>query len=732
MDSNKPTNNTGLVRGVVVFGAFLIFAALLFVIIAVVFSSSFNGVLHGHKKTTTISSTITTIATTISTILTTSITSSITTSVPTTSSVATTSTASTTSTTSSTTSTIAQSSSTIQHVIVIVLENTEYDASAFAQSAPYLTGLANNYSFAGNYFAVTHPSLPNYISMVAGSTLGLDGTDCSPSSCGNIRNKVITDLFKTTNVIWKEYAESMPQSCYLSDSGDYAVRHNPFMYFSNVIGNSSYCNSHVVQYESNSVGFLADLKNGKLPNFAFITPNLCNDGHDSCNGINPLVEVDRFAKSVVPNVISSNAFANTIIIITFDEGDTNLGFSNGNYPVAGGHIYTAVIGPSSIVKQHYNSNMQYSHFSYLATVEKIFNTGNLGRGDSTNAMDDLFSTMLTPTVKQAFPVTTVGWGGVRLYEAGNNASYASNPPSNVFPGEHASNMELQVAKMAGLGYNIVRVSFSGYFAPFNCRPLNNGFDMGSYSSANVSRAIQIANYYHFWLIIDYHGWDELKNSTSKTCWLSAWNTIISQHKNAYPKLIWEPLNEPWYGTDNVTRLGKDYQAWINQARALGDNSWIVVQNLCSYSCGFGDMSLGYPNVTDSQGKVVISLHTYLWYPGYINNWTNATAIAVANSFYIAMKNGAAKTGWSILNTEGGADPICGTQCPSDMAVNGSAGYSKTTLKFIQTETNLLDNNTQRYGWVWWPAGSWTDTPGAGTCGALNTWGALLGFKPLTP
>src|SRR5207253_9920195 len=84
---------------------------------------------------------------------------------------------------------------------------------------------------------------------------------------------------------------------------------------------------------------------------------------------------------------------------------------------------------------------------------------------------------------------------------------------------------------------------------------------------------------------------------------------------------------------NVTLLGQYYQNWINQARAIGDTHWIVVQNLCSFGCnlcpsGNGDCPAavnGYPRVTDPLGRVFISLHTYMPYDVYYNSWNNTAA-----------------------------------------------------------------------------------------------------------
>src|SRR6266516_3520901 len=359
-----------------------------------------------------------------------------------------------------------------------------------------------------------------------------------------------------------------------------------------------------------------------------------------------------------------------------------------------------------------------------------------------------------PTGGGSVPVL-VGWGGVRMDESVANSG---GVPSAVFPGESASDMELLLIKLKAAGYNTVRVDFDPY-----CSDTVDYNYMSVYSQTNAQRAVEIAQHYGFWIIIDYHGYSDIFRNTS--CWLNYWKPIVQNIGPLYSQIIWEPENEPEYNSCNlspvnclnvtapcssdsscVTYLGVAYQQWINQARVLGDNHWIVAQNLCSYACGFSDMSQGYPTVTDplgtlSQGgRIFISLHSYLDYNQSSSSWTNATAEALANQYYQAVVAGVSNTGWPALNTEGGTDTLsCDpNMCGPDVVLNGSAGYTLATFHFIQSLVNLYDGNSpRRINWVWWPAGSWTNTPGAGTYGAMNCagnpvgWGCLLQFVSLS-
>jgi hypothetical protein len=278
----------------------------------------------------------------------------------------------------------------------------------------------------------------------------------------------------------------------------------------------------------------------------------------------------------------------------------------------------------------------------------------------------------------------------------------------------------------------------------------------SYNSSQVSTALRIVSYYNFLIILDNHGYDDPFSAPS--CWLSFWSGVTNQFKNSYSRIIWEPENEPCYGGSGcqpaytnsvcstepacVTYLSGEYQALINQTRAQGDKHAIVVESVCSYGCDFCPSGSGacptavdrYPIVTDPANSIFLSLHSYMDYSYYQSNWNDTTATSSANGFYQTVVSATKRYGWPALNTEGGADPLC-TSCAPDTVLAGSAGYSRTTLKFIQTLTDLYDsNNPQRINWLWWPAGDWTDTTksplGALDCNSSpQGWGCLLNSLP---
>jgi hypothetical protein len=271
----------------------------------------------------------------------------------------------------------------IKHVIIVVMENEGYGSVIGSPEAPYENSLASTYALAADYFAASHPSLPNYFALIAGDTLGVS-SDCAPSQCPQ-QGPTIASLLDSKGLSWRAYEESMTGNCSQANSQDglYVVRHDPFAYFTGITGDrgsgstSAYCNSHVVPFSQ----FSLDLASSGLPSLSFITPNVCDDAH-SC----PLASGDQWLSTVVPKIINSTSFASTALFIVYDEGSNNSGFG----PNAGGQVACILVSP--FARPGYISHTPYSHYSLLATVEGILGTGNLGRNDATaTQMSDLFS-----------------------------------------------------------------------------------------------------------------------------------------------------------------------------------------------------------------------------------------------------------------------------------------------------------------------------------------------------
>jgi phosphatidylinositol-3-phosphatase len=266
-----------------------------------------------------------------------------------------------------------------KHIFVIVMENKEYDQVIGSPSAPYLNALAQHYGLATNYYGIRHPSLPNYLALTGGSTFGItsDCIDCT------IAQPNLVDQLETAGKSWKAYIESMPNPCYIGDAPPlYRQKHNPFIYYDNVRTNPDRC-AKVVPFTQ----FTADAAAKALPDFVWISPNMCNDSHDC-----PSAAGDTWLQRWVPAILGTPEWKdNGVLFITFDEGEHALLNSTGCCREGnGGHVATLVISPLS--KPGYQSLTGYDHYSLLRTIEDAWGLPELTGAacDCTPAMADFF------------------------------------------------------------------------------------------------------------------------------------------------------------------------------------------------------------------------------------------------------------------------------------------------------------------------------------------------------
>ncbi len=252
----------------------------------------------------------------------------------------------------------------VDHIVVIVMENKSRSEIIGSDDAPYINSLAAAYAQAANYYAVAHPSLPNYIALTSATTAGITG-DCSPPGRGCQANAAnIADSLEKAGKTWKAYMESMPTPCALANSRDYAVRHNPFVYYPDIRNGSSRCNAHDVPFSR----LTHDLAGADtFPAYAFVTPNLCNDMHN-CSAATG----DRWLAAHIPAILRSPAFTaqRSLLVITWDESES--GNSN-NVPV---------IFAGSAAKRKYVSRRYVSHYSLLHTIETIWRLRALTNNDA--------------------------------------------------------------------------------------------------------------------------------------------------------------------------------------------------------------------------------------------------------------------------------------------------------------------------------------------------------------
>ncbi len=237
-------------------------------------------------------------------------------------------------------------------IAIIVMENEEYGSIIGSRQTPFINALARRYALARGMYAITHPSLPNYLALTGGSTFGItsDCTDCTVHARG------LVDQLAAAHVSWKAYMENLPHPCFTgAGAGEYAKRHDPFMYYTPVYTNRSQCNRVVPLSQ-----LAADERAHALPRFVWITPNLCHDMHDCAPAVG-----DAFLARLVPPLLRSLG-RRGLLFVTWDEGSTNDGCCR---LAAGGHIATIVAGPGA--RAHARMRSPADHYSVLQTIDDL-------------------------------------------------------------------------------------------------------------------------------------------------------------------------------------------------------------------------------------------------------------------------------------------------------------------------------------------------------------------------
>ena len=241
-----------------------------------------------------------------------------------------------------------------KHIFLIMMENKGYDNIIGNTQAPYINTLAHTYALATNYSGVSHPSLPNYLALTAGSTLGIT-SDCN-SCYQNSSN--IGDEIERAGETWKAYMQDMPSPCYIGNTTTYAQKHDPFIYYDDIRTNAGRCQSHIVPLSQ----LTTDIKGNSVPDFTWITPNLCNDMHD-CS----VAAGDTWFSQFLPTILDSDAYKNDgTIYIVWDESDS----------IIDPHIPMIIIS-NNIHQAVYTDKA--NHYTLLAAIEDQLHLPRLGQ-----------------------------------------------------------------------------------------------------------------------------------------------------------------------------------------------------------------------------------------------------------------------------------------------------------------------------------------------------------------
>jgi phosphatidylinositol-3-phosphatase len=317
----------------------------------------------------------------------------------------------------------------LKHVFVIMMENTSYDdlLSPSNTNTAFIQQLAANNGLATNYFGVTHVSLPNYIAATSGQTWGSNSDDIAQAPLFDHQNLV--DQLEAARVSWKAYMEDLPSPGSLVTStpdGLYVRKHNPFLMYPDVYNNPARADNVVPLTQLST-----DLSTGRVPQFVWITPNICNDMHGgapSCpfpsSPTDPLQAAlyqdgDNFLRTWVTAITQSKAWTGrSAIFITWDEGsfaddppfgpnDISPGpdspilpatpadpTTGGGGDLAGGTTYGGGHVPMIVVARGVGHRIDSSfagHYSLLQTIEQNFGLPLLGNAGDTVQVGNLSS-----------------------------------------------------------------------------------------------------------------------------------------------------------------------------------------------------------------------------------------------------------------------------------------------------------------------------------------------------
>jgi phosphatidylinositol-3-phosphatase len=239
------------------------------------------------------------------------------------------------------------------HVIVIVFENKESTRVLGNRAAPTFNAYGRRYARLTRYYGVTHPSLPNYLALVSGSTQGIttNCTDCVIDATS------LADTIEASGRTWKTYAEGLPVPGFLGPfKGRYAKKHNPFAYFRGIAEDPA---RRARLVPLSQLG--PDLRAGALPSFSLVVPDLCHSMHDCSVSVG-----DAWLRSQIGKFVK---LPKTVVFVVFDEGSTNIR--------GGGHTVALAVGKAVRPGSRYTGVT--GHYGVLCTIEQAWGLPLLGR-----------------------------------------------------------------------------------------------------------------------------------------------------------------------------------------------------------------------------------------------------------------------------------------------------------------------------------------------------------------
>jgi phospholipase C len=242
-----------------------------------------------------------------------------------------------------------------EHVIVVVLENKSQGSVLGNPEAPNFNAFAKRYAVLSHYGGVAHPSLPNYLALISGSTHGItvDCTTCTVSG----RN--LADTLERAHLTWKAYAEGLPRPGFTGPfAGRYAKKHVPFLYFRDVVSKARR-RRRIVPLRQ----FGRDLAASALPSFSLVVPDQCHDMHDC-----PVATGDAWLGRFLSPLLRSRKLADSVIFVVTDEPPSSMPPTEA--------VPALALGPTVVPGTTYA--LSTSHYGLLRTIEDAWGLPRLG------------------------------------------------------------------------------------------------------------------------------------------------------------------------------------------------------------------------------------------------------------------------------------------------------------------------------------------------------------------
>jgi hypothetical protein len=496
-----------------------------------------------------------------------------------------------------------------------MLENRSRSQITGSANFTHVNSLRTTYSDATNYYAISHPSLPNYLSIVSGSDQGLTSDTYNPAT-NPLAGQTLADSLKTAGIAWKHYAEYLPSTGYLgADSGSYpslyVQHHNPWIYFSTIRNNAAQYN-RIVNYSDASVGLSHDLTAGTAPPFFMVQPGNDHNGHTGTDAA-----CDTFVNTIVPLIQASTWYTagSGIIILLWDESnpesDTAGIGDKGSNGAGGGHTMCIVISASNSAA---TLTTNINHYGLLRAIEKLYSLPYLA--NSAHTIDGDLTPLLGTTV-----------GGVTTSNLGNG--FKITAPADL------NSRTLKVYTDVNQGVGTIAASLSDSSAPdYYDSSLNNK----TASSAGVYTLVYTAAAASKLLNVTYTLSD---------------NTIPGTTKSSD---TFTRANQSNLGTASDSET---YQLVIE----TGAPVWSIVSNQAQMAGPGGDTGialLGSHTLLDCEAACIVNLSS-LGDSGGIVLRANANAVA----YYRARLAGSSI---SIIYMNGGADTLLSFQ-PATLKTN---------------------------------------------------------------